>query len=340
MKQLKYKIVTKGTHFGVLAPLNIILVDQEDVKACGLSNREALHVIAAQFEEPSCINIFDMNAVTTTSDGLVVEGALVDIAASDRRKINSEFGMLTMIDVPYTEKRIEEEPHLRQWRILYPERHLIMGPVKKNVPVHCCAMTGRACNNNSATEIWDVVTMEEMLLPVLGQLEIMRGGSVMVGKTGGVISVGIGMVVGEEYARILSNRAFMCGQTAHKSGVKAQTLKAHIPLIACDKTVLAKYIVQALEVGMVPGRDIGASPAVLSVARLLDSKIDYDNIEPSAYEELASVGCTKEWITDRSVRMSAEEIVASARDIIPGGEDITFCRADELAETRYMEVNA
>lgn len=338
MNKLKYKLVTEGEHFGQYIPLNIILVDGEDVKSCGLTPEEAMTRIAAEFEEPCCINVFDMNAVTTTSDGLMIEGTITDMAASDRHKINPEFGMLKMIEIPYTEQRMVEEPHLRQWKKLYPDRRLVMGPVKKNVPIHCCAMTGRACNNNSATEVWNVVTMEELLLPILGQVGMMRDEQVMIGKTGGTISVGIGMVVGEEYARILSNRAFMCGQTAHKSGEKAQTLKAHIPLIACDKKVLAKYIIQALQCGMIPGRDIGSSPAVLSVARLLDSEIAYDNIEQAAFDELATVGLSMEWIKDRSVKMMPEEIIENARDIIPGGEDIVFCDAKDLVSVHYLEV--
>ena len=144
-----------------------------------------------------------------------------------------------------------------------------MGPKAKLLPIHNAAMTGRACNNNGGTEVWSIATMEELLLPILGQIEIVRGGKVIVGKTGEVISVSIGMVVGEEYGRIMPHRAFHVGQTAHRSGEKAKGLKAHIPVITCDKKVLARYIIQALDAGMVPGRDIGPCLLYTSASGLI-----------------------------------------------------------------------
>lgn len=336
--KLKYKLISEGTHYGQFIPLNLVFVDIKDIKECGLEPTEAIKLLGNAFEGPTGINVFDMDAVTTTSDGLVIEGAIAYTAASDRGKINKEFGMLEMKEIPYSKELIKEEPHLKQWELIYPDKRMIMGPKKKNVPIHCCAMTGRACNNNSGTEVWNIINMEELLLLILGQIEVMKGGKVIVGKTGGIISVGIGMVVGEEDARILSHRAFRCGQTAHKSGVKAQTLKAHIPVIAADKKVLAKYIVQAIDAGMVPGRDIGPSPAVLSVARLMNAEIDFDNIEDAAFEELETVGFPKSWAMEKVDKMSNEDIINNAETIIPGCEDYKLIDADDLVEVGYIEV--
>ena len=310
MDKLKYKMIPEGTLNDQIIPLNLIFVDARDVKAAGLSFREAFERIAKTIKEPSMMNIIDLDCVTTTSDGLMVEGAIVAMAASDRNRIHPEFGFLEMLDVTYSKELIAEEPHLRQWDILYPGRHLVMGPKAKLLPIHNAAMTGRACNNNGGTEVWSIATMEELLLPILGQIEIVRGGKVIVGKTGEVISVSIGMVVGEEYGRIMPHRAFHVGQTAHRSGEKAKGLKAHIPVITCDKKVLARYIIQALDAGMVPGRDIGPAPSILVIARLLGKEIDMEHIEEAAFEELASVGFTKEWITAPAERMQPEEIIS------------------------------
>jgi len=161
---------------------------------------------------------------------------------------------------------------------------------------------------------------------------------VIVGKTGEVISVSIGMVVGEEYGRIMPHRAFHVGQTAHRSGEKAKGLKAHIPVITCDKKVLARYIIQALDAGMVPGRDIGPAPSILVIARLLGKEIDMEHIEEAAFEELASVGFTKEWITAPAERMQPEEIISQADTLLPGGKDYRIFDAEDIVEVRYADI--
>lgn len=338
MSKLKYKLIKEGILAGQIIPLNLVFVDLLDVNECGIDTIAAMHKIAEKFDDPTTISVFDMDAVTTTSDGLMIEGAIVAMAASDRKTINPDFGYLEMMEIPYSKQRIIEEPHLKQWDTLYKNKKLYMGPKNKKLPIHCAAMTGRACNNNSGTEVWNVVTMEELLLPIIGQTEIIRNGKVMIGKTGGIISVGIGMVVGEEFARIIPGRAFKCGQTAHKSGVKAQGLKSHIPLIASDKATLAKYIVQAIQTGMVPGRHIGPSPAILSVNRLLNGEIDMKNIEEKAFFELETVGFTKEWMLDKSVRMNPEEIIANADKIIPGGEDSKVFDILDVVEVKSVKI--
>ena len=81
----------------------------------------------------------------------------------------------------------------------------------------------------------NLITMDEVLFPILGQLEIMRDGKVLVGMTGEIISVGIGMVVPEEYGRIIPGCQFQYGDTAHSSGEYAKTLKRDIPIICASK---------------------------------------------------------------------------------------------------------
>ncbi len=340
MSQLKYRFIPEGKFHNIVAPVSIALIDYEDVLACGITCREACERVAAQHEGPVAINIWDLKtAVTTTSDGIMIDGSIVAMAASDYGKINNEFGYAEMLEIPWgsdeAKKLISEEPHLRQWVENYPGRRLLMHPKKLNLPVHQATITGRAGNNNSATEIMHYITMLELLMPLAGQLEMMRDGSVALGKTGGIISVGIGMVVAEEYGRIVPHRQFPTGDTAHGSGQYAQTLKAHIPIIAADKCVLAKYIIRALEIGMVPGRDIGSSPAVVSVARHLGTPVAGDRITDRAYDELESVGFTREWVNGSAEKMTAEEIIANARDIIPGIDGPEYHHAADILAVKY-----
>ncbi len=340
MAQLKYKMIPEGMLNGKLVPLNIVLIDLKDVEACGLGHKEAMELVASTIEEPAGINIIDLDACSTTSDGVVVKGAIMRMAASDRGRINKDFGYLEMKPLGYYgDEEIAREPHLKVWKEKYPGTELYMGPdfTKKIIPVHNVVITGRASNNNSATEMMNIVTMEEILLPVLGQIEILKGGKVLLGKTGEVISVGIGMVVPEWYARIIPKGQYRCGDTAHGSGEYAKTLKKDIPIICAAKPVLAKNIIQALECGLVPGRTIGGSPAVLTIAKYLHKEIAFDNITERAYEELASVGCTKEWMHSEFPLLTPEEIIERADELIPGCEDYTEYDADELVQVKYVE---
>jgi len=339
MAQLKYKMIPEGMLNGKLIPLNIVFIDYKDVKECGLEPKEAFEMVAKTIEGPAGLNIIDLDAVTTTSDGIVVEGSIIRMAASDRGRINKDFGYLEMKPLPYTDEDIEREPHLKVWKEKYSERTLYMGPDyrKKIIPVHNVVISGRASNNNSATEMMNIVTMEEILLPILGQLEIMKDGKVLLGNTGEIISVGIGMVVPEEFGRIVPKRQYKCGDTAHGSGEYAKTLKKHIPIICAEKPVLAKYIIQALECGLIPGRTIGGSPAVLTIAKYLHKEIDFDNITERAYEELSSIGFTKEWLHSEFPLLTADEIVARADELIPGCEDYKLYDAKDLVQVKYAE---
>lgn len=320
MNTLTFKVIPEGIQDGKIIPLSIVFADRDQIRECQITEDDAIRLIAAQFDGPVGINIFDRNAVTTTSDGIMVDCAIVRMGAGDRGKVNPDFGILPMAEMPYSEELIREEPHLRQWQALYPGRPLYRGPdpARKRIPVHNVVITGRASNNNSATEMMNILTMEEILLPFLGQREIMTDGTVVLGYTGEVISVGIGMTVKEKYGRVFPHRQFGAGETAHNSGVYAQTLKRDIPCIVAEKRTLAEYTIRALEIGLVPGREIGCSPAVLSIARAMGFEIAFDNITDGAWAELASVGITKEWLQEPHDCLTREEVLSLADSIIPG----------------------
>jgi hypothetical protein len=302
------------------APISIALVEKKAIELCGLDEEEALGIIVREIEGPVAINVFDLDAVTTTSDGVVVPGAIITMAAGDSGRIHKEFGILRMEEIEVTAELIKEEPHLAPLQRLYPGRKLFRGPNpdKKLIPVHNVVMTGKAVNNNSATEVMNVVTMEEMLLPILGQLQALQGGDIVFALTGGVISVGIGMTVAEKYGRVFPTRQFKAGETAHDSAGYAKTLKATIPCLVAPKGVLAGYILDVLEYGLIPGKELGCSPAVLSVAHARGAEIDLENITPRAWLELESVGIYRNLLEQPSLGLTRTEIIARADEIIPG----------------------
>ena len=341
MNILKFKLIpqSKDEKIGITIPLNIAFVELADIKACDITAREAVKLIADSIDGPVGINVIDMDCVTTTSDGIMTEGTVVLMAAGDGGKINPDFGILEMEEIPYSEELIREEPHLKQW-VMYPGKRLFRGPnpKKKLIPVHNVVITGRAGNNNSATEMMNIVTMEEILLPILGQLEIIKGGNVVVGNTGEVISVGIGMTIAEKFGRIFPTRKYKAGDTAHSSGEYAQTLKRNIPIIAADKAIIAKQTIKALQFGMIPGKDIGCSPLILSIAKAMGFKIDFDNITDRAYEELSSVGITKEWLQEEIIALTADEVIAQADTIVPGINNPRKFRASEITVLKEIEI--
>lgn len=337
---LKYKMIEQGAGPNNMVPLNIVFVDRKDIESCGIEEDEAIRVIAREIQGPAGINIFDMDACTTSSDGLMLPGAVVKMAASDNRKVHREFGILPMEEMEVTEELVSEEPHLIQWEKLYYGRKLFRGPnpARKLIPVHNAVMTGRAVNNNSATEMMNVVTMEEILLPILGQLQIMVGGKILAGITGEHISVGIGMTVAEKFGRVFPTRQFKAGDTAHGSGEYAKTLKRHIPCIVAPKSVLAKYILDAIKIGMIPGKHIGCSPAVLAVTKALGREIDFSNITPKAHSELESVGICFEHLKSPAPVLSEEDIIADADVIIPGVDNPVELDSSELVSIKEIRV--
>ncbi|MCL1992740.1 MAG: hypothetical protein FWG66_07320 [Spirochaetes bacterium] len=340
MAVLRYKIIPQGNIDGKTIPLNIVFVEKKDIEAAGLDSGQAIKEIARNTPGAAGINVFDTSAVTTTSDGIMVDGAIICMGASDKGKVNPDFGMLSMAEIPYSEEIVREEPHLLQWKKSYSGRKLFRGPdpAKKIIPVHNVAISGRASNNNSATEMMDIITMEEILLPFLGQMQCVTGGNVLVGMTGETVSVGIGMTVAEKYGRVFPTRQFKAGQSAHNCGHYATTLKRDIPCIVAEKSVLAFYIVKAIESGCVPARELGCSPAVLCVAKHMGAEIDFSRIEDSAQAELDAVGITQAFLKEKVPPLNGKEIQERADEIIPGVDGAKKINAKEIALEREISV--
>ena len=341
MTDLKYRLIPYGKANNIHVPINIVLIDSKDIAACKISDTDAMKAVAKELAEPAGISIFDMDAVTTTSDGIMIPGAIIKMAAADNGKINPDFGILPMAEITYSEEIIKEEPHLKQWDINYKGRKLFRGPNPKDkiIPVHNVVITGRASNNNSATEMMNIATMEEILLPILGQMQIMTGGNIVTGYTGEVISVGIGMTVKELYGRVFPTRQFGAGDTAHGSGIYAKTLKKSIPCIVADKSILAKYTLSALKAGMRAGVEIGCSPAVIAISKAFGAEVDIDKITPKALEELQSIAFTKDFIKQKTDILSEEEIIKRADEIIPGGESPSKINSTDIVQIKTLKVN-
>lgn len=340
MAQLKYKLLPENSAGGIL-PLNVAIVDYADIQQCGLTMPQACQIVADSVDGPTAINIMDLTAVTTTSDGIMVPSAIRAMAASDRGKIHPEFGYIPMAEIEHSEALIQREPHLRQWDINYPGRRLFRGPdvADKPVPVHNVVITGRACNNNSGTEMMHLVTMGEILMPYIGQHVIASGeGKLLTGMSGEHLSVGIGMTTAEKFGRVFSTYRYRAGDTAHGSGAQAKTLKRDIPCIVASKATHAGFVIAALKAGMVPGRDIGCSPVNLAIARAMHLPIDYDNITPRAWLELESVGFSREYLETPVPKLTEAEVLEHADEILPGVDDPQLHTVDELVQTCWAEV--
>lgn len=336
MIQLRYKLLSENSVRGFV-PLSLAIVDYKDIQQCGLSMPQACQVVADQVNGPLAINIIDLDAVTTTSDGIMVPSAIRAMAASDRGKIHPEFGYISMAEIEHTEEIIKKEPHLRQWDINYPGRRLFRGPdvADKPVPVHNVVITGRACNNNSGTEMMHLVTMGEILMPYISQHVIASGeGRLLSGISGEIISVGIGMTTAEKFGRVFSTYRYRAGDTAHGSGDQAKTLKRDIPCIVADKATHAGFVIAALTAGMIPGWDIGCSPVNLSIARAMHLPMDLENITPRAWLELESVGLSREYLESSTPCLSAAEVIQHADAILPGVDDIQLHEVDEIVEVK------
>jgi hypothetical protein len=340
MKELFVRLIPEGAGPDNQVPLNIVLVDIRDIKANEIGVYDAIKSIAGEIRGPVGINIFDMDAVTTTSDGLVVEGTIIAMAAGDNGKVHPEFGFLTMFEMEVTDTLIDKEPHLQQIKKLYNDKKMFRGPdpATRKIPVHNAVITGRAVNNNSATEMMNVVTMDEILLPIMGQLQLMRDKEVLFGLTGEHISVGIGMTVAEKFGRIFPYRQFRAGDTAHASGEYSKTLKKHIPCIVAPKSVFADHIVRALNIGMIPGLHIGCAPAIISVARAMGSPVAVDNITPKAKEELLSINIDVDKPVKKFTIMSGREVIENADEIIPGLDNPVLLTAEELVKKQTINI--
>ena len=340
--KLKYRIVPQGAADGVV-PINLIFIDKADVVAAGLSYLEAVQLVADEYRDTcAAVNIIDQDAVTVTSDGIMADSAVVAFASVDRGRINVDFGFINVSEIPYDPVIFQEEPHMAQWHSdYYRGKRLYRGPStedrgNRNAHNENMTITGRIANNNTGSEMMNLVEMTEVLVPFLGQIELMRDGNLLIDLAGAEVSVGIGMVVRERRGRIFGWQ-YGAGQTAHNSGKYAKTVKSDYPAIAADKKVVAEYTLRALECGMVPGWHIGCSPVVLSVAKAAGYPIAYDEITDRAWVELESVGITREKLEAPAPVLSREEVIAQADDILPGMKNGKKYRAQDICQIRFAE---
>jgi hypothetical protein len=323
MAKLKYRIVPEGAADGVV-PINLTFIDKNDIDTAGLGFRDACQLVADDLKNKSAaINVIDQNAITVTSDGIVADSAVVAFASADHGKINNMFGFIAVSEIPYTSERIIDEPHMKQWNSdYYRGRRLYRGPsledkAPRDPHTENMTISGRIANNNTGSEFMNLIDMTEILVPFLGQIQIMRDGNVLIGPCGPEISVGIGMVVAEERGRIFG-KTYTAGMTAHRSGIYAKTVKSDYPGIVADKKVVAEYTIRALEIGMIPGLHIGCSPVTLSVAKAMGKPIALHNISKNAWIELESIGFTRQSLEVPSKALSREEVIAQADELIPG----------------------
>jgi len=346
MSKFRYRIIPQGAADGIV-PLNLVYIDKKDIDAAGISAFDACKAVGkALGDDCAAVNVMDMDAITVTSDGIVADGAVVALAAVDHAMMNKVFGFMNVSEITYSDKVIKDEPHMKQWlEDCYKGRKLFRGPNtqdrgERSSHNENMSMTGRIVNNNTGSETMNVVDMTEILIPFFGQYEIMTGGEVLIGIAGPVVSVGIGMVVSERHGRIFGSDnlgSYRAGMTAHNSGVFAKTVKQDYPVIASKKSVLAEYTLRALDIGLVPGKDIGSSPAVLSLAKAYGKPIAFDNITERAWIELESVGITRQWLKEAVKPMSRSEIIAHADEIIPGVENGKVYKVSDLVEFKEAE---
>ena len=331
-----------------MVPFNWVFIDKKDVKECGLTDLEACYAVGkALGDDCAAVDIIDMDAVTVTSDGIMAPGAVVGVASVDHGLINQNYGYLNISPLPYSDQMIKEEPHMKQWLMdEYKGRPLHRGPSaedrgNRGPNNENMTMTGRIANNNCGSEVMNMVEMTEILAPYFGIHEIMTDGEVTIGIAGPVVSVGIGMVVSERHGRIFGGKnlgAYRAGMSAHNSGKYAKTVKQDYPAIAAPKSVLAEHTLRAFDIGLVAGRDIGCSPAVLSLAKAYGKPIDLDNITERAWIELESIGITREKLEAPSNVMSREEVIAHADEIIPGMDGAKKYAVSDICEVRYVEI--
>ena len=345
--KLKYRIIPQGAADGMV-PLNWVFIDKKDVKECGITDLEACYAVGkALGDDCAAVDIIDLDAVTVTSDGIMAPGAVVGVASVDHGLINQNYGYLNISPLPYSDQMIKEEPHMKQWLMdEYKGRPLHRGPSaedrgNRGPNNENMTMSGRIANNNCGSEVMNMVEMTEILAPYFGMHQIMTDGEVIIGIAGPVVSVGIGMVVSERHGRIFGGKnlgAYRAGMSAHNSGKYAKTVKQDYPAIAAPKSVLAEHTLRAFDIGLVAGRDIGCSPAVLSLAKAYGKPIDLDNITQRAWIELESVGITREKLEAPSKVMSREEVIAHADEIIPGMEGAKKYAVSDICEIRYVEI--
>lgn len=346
MGKLKYKVLPEGSFDGMLK-INLLYLDAKDVAEAGLTNREACCAVAKDFDGAAAIDVIDRDAITVTSDGIIADSAVVAFGSIDNHMIHDVYGFIPVSERPYTRELVLEEPHMKQWDKNYPGKRLYRGPSpvdrgedkgRRDPHNENMSITGRISNNNTGSEILNLIDMTEVLTPFYGMMQIMDDGEVLVGMSGPEISVGIGMIVRERGGRIFG-WSYGAGMTAHRSGEYAKTVKSDIPAILGPKSMITKYVLRALNAGCVVGRDISCSPVNLMVAYMTGHEIDLDNISNDSWIELESVGISREMLSKPVEKpLSDDEAIARADEFVPGCTDGKLYKVSDYSEYRYAEV--
>lgn len=344
MAQLKYRLIEQGAADGMI-PLDLAFVDKKDVVAAGLNYKDACRtVIQDNADKALTVNILDTDAVTVTSDGIMADSAVVACACGDHGRMNEKIGYLGASEIPYSEEIIATEPHMKQWNSpFYVGKQLHRGPSaedRANLEGHNenMCITGRMCNNNTGSEMMNTIDMTEILALILGQVQIMRDGEILLGVAGPEVSVGIGMVVREIRGRIFGWN-YGAGKTAHSSGIYAKTVKSDYPAIAAPKPIHAEYVLRALDLGLVPGRDLGSSPVNLAIAHAYGVAIPVDEITPMAWEELESVGITREEMAKPVAKpLTRQQIIDQADEILPGMPGAKVYKVKDICTYKTIEL--
>lgn len=340
MATLHYRLIPAGYIGGFCIPLNIAIASVKDIEEAGLSIQDGVKAIAKDIPGSCCIDIIDKDAITATADGLLCEGAVVAIAASYNGLVNRDYGFSPMIEIPYNEETIKAETPLAAWDLLWKGKKLYRGPVKDpNKPKtrYNFTATGRACNCNSGSELFDLVTMKEIIIPHTGLLACYDGKKAIIGRTGDIMSVGIGMLVPESKGRITPVIMCQCGDTFHRCGEDAKVLKRHIPAIVCDKREFVERVLRELDAGMEVCVNLSCSPANLVLARLSGHPANLDKITARAWTELNSVGITREYLESLEP-IPREELLERANELIPGIEDPYYFDASEEVKSCSIEI--
>ncbi len=341
--KLKYKIIERGAADG-LVPFPLVFMDKRDVDAAGLTYLEAFQKLADEYKD-DCMaaDIVDMDAVTVSSDGIMGDAAVVAFCSIDHGKINKDFGFINVSEIPYYPTIVDDEPHMKQWSLEgFAGKRLYRGPNTedrgfRNIHNENMTMTGRIANNNTGSEMMNLVEMTEVLVPCFGMNQIMKDGDLLIGIAGGEFSVGIGMVVREKLGRIF-NWSYGAGQTAHNSAKYAKTVKSDYPAVAAPKAVHAEHVLKALEAGLVVGKDLGCSPVNMAIAHAGGFEIALDNITERAWIELESVGLPRANFEKPSPKLSHDEIIAKADEILPGMSTGKLYKFSEVVNVKYLEV--
>ena len=343
--KLKYRVLPIGAADGAV-PLNWVFLDKKDIEAAALTDAQAVKVIANEFKDDSAaIDIIDTEACSVTSDGIMNPVAVVGIASVDHGMVNKTFGYLPISEIPEYEGIYDDEPHMRQWLTeKFRGRKLYKGPNNKDRGGERAGhnenmtLTGRISNNNCGSEAFNMVDMTEVLVFMSAANEIMHDGEVTCCIAGPEVSVGIGMVVSERWGRIFGGTnlgGYKAGMSAHNSGAYAKTVKSDYPAIAAPKEKLMSYMLDALDIGLVVGRHLGSSPALLMTAYYYGAEIDLEHISDRAWIELNSVGITKEMLsTPINKPYSREEMIAHAEEIVPGMKNAKRYKISDIVDIK------